>query len=276
MLLANLLFSFVDTATKWLLGSGLAVLQLAFMRYASHFAITAIDLRRTPVPRLSTWRLRGLVWLRAFCLISATCVNFLALGMLPLAVTSAILFLAPVLVCLFAGVILGERVGPWHWGAIFLGFLGVLIVVDPFGEGVNLYAFLMLYPATGMAFYSILTRLLADQVRPSIMQFATGALGTAVLLPFGLLAWVPPETALQWVLLIGIGVFAWAGHEAMTRAHAHADASVLMPFGYSFVIYLSLAGWLVFDEVPGPATLIGSCVICVAGLMIWRLNRQTS
>lgn len=271
MLLANLLFAFVDTSTKWLVGGGAVVLQLAFMRYAVHLAITSVDMGRVRWEPLR-WRTHALIALRAFCLISSTIVNFYALGHLPLAVSAAMLYLAPVITCLFAAWLLGERIGPGHLLAILLGFAGVLIIVRPFGEEVNLYALLMLYPAAGMSLYSVLTRKLAGQVRSGLMQFYTGVLGTVVLLPFGIALWENPESGLAWVLLFAIGAFAWAGHEAMTRAHAHGEASVLMPFGYVFVVYLSIAGWIVFGDVPDGPTILGAITICAAGLIIWRLR----
>lgn len=274
MLLTNLLFSFVDTSTKWLLGSGMVAIQLAFARYFTHFAITLVDIRRSPSraerlpPRLLMW-----VVLRSLCLVSATVVNFFALGHLSLAVSSSLLFVAPILVCLFSGVLLNEKVSKGQWAAILLGFTGVLFIVQPFGEAVNWYAVLMLYPATGMAFYSILTRKLSNKVTPATMQFYSGALGSVLLFPAAFFVWENPSNGLNWTLFVLIGAFAWAGHEAMTRAHKYAGASVLMPFSYSFVIYLTIASWLVFDEIPDKLTVLGSFTIALSGLAIWRLRR---
>lgn len=274
MLLANLLFSFVDASTKWLLASGLVALQLAFMRYFVHFAITVVDSRRAVNRgRKLTWRTQGLVLLRALCLVSSTGANFIALGHLPLAVSSAILFLSPVIVCLFSAVVLREEVRRAHWWAIAIGFAGVLVMIRPFDGTVNWYAVLMLWPATGMAVYALLTRRLVKEVPPGMMQLYTGALGSAALLPFAMVAWHWPTGALNWALFFGIGAFAWAGHEALTRAHAYATANTLMPFGYSFVIYLSIAGWLIFGDVPDLMTLVGSLAIMASGLTIWKLNR---
>ena len=273
MLLANLLFACVDTSTKWLLGAGLFALQLAFIRYFVHFLITVVDQHRVRGrhPAL-TRKQQGLVGLRAFFIVSATVANFFAIGQLPLSVSSAILNLSPVLVCLFSGFFFSERLKPAHWLAIGLGFLGVLIVIQPFGDAVNWYAVVMLYPATGMALYAILTQRLAGEVPAATMQFATGALGSLVLLPTAILFWHTPATPLEWFLYLAIGAFAWGGHELLTRAHSYASASFAMPFGYSFVIYLSLAGWVVFGNPPNGATILGAATIIVAGLMIWHLG----
>ena len=138
VLLAYLLFSFVDTSTKWLLGAGLAVLQLAFMRYFVHFAITLGEAgARGLRPKRLPLRTRALVILRSFSLVSATIANFFALGHLPLAVTSAILFASPVIVCVLARLILNERLTATRLFAVGLGLLGVLIILNPFGEEVN-------------------------------------------------------------------------------------------------------------------------------------------
>lgn len=275
VLFAYFLFSFVDTSTKWMLGLGQTALQLAFMRYFVHFLITLADTgRQRKTLKPISARYRGIVILRSFCLVSATVANFYVLLHLPLAVTAAILHVAPVLVCLFAWPILGERVKAQHWLAVFLGLAGVLIIVQPFGTGANWYAVLMLYPATCMALYTVLTRKLAGIVSPATSQFYTGALGTVALLPFGIMAWETPPSPLAWGLTIGIGVFAWAGHEVLIRAHAYAGASLLAPFGYAFVVYLAIAGWLVFDHIPEWYVGAGALLIFAAGLIIWRAQRS--
>lgn len=271
MLLANLLFSFVDTSTKWLIGTGLVAVQLAFMRYAMHFAMTLVEQGWRIKSRASlSWRLRGMVLFRAFCLVSATMANFTAIAHLPLSVTSAILFLAPVFVCLFAKPMLGEVITARHWGGLTIGFCGVLLILWPFGAPINWYAVLMIYPAAAMALYQVMTKKLSGVVATDVLQLYTGALGTAALLPIALFIWVSPDSALGWVLMCAIGIFAWAGHEVLTRAHAHADASTLAPMAYSFVIYLSLAGWIFFGEVPTLNVAIGALVIFAAAMFAWR------
>ena len=269
MLLANLLFAFVDTSTKWLLATGLVVIQLAFMRYAVHFGFTLVLRGLSKAPPALAAKTHGLVLFRAFLLVSATVVNFTALGHLPLSITSAILFFSPVFVCLFAQPMLGERITPHQWGGVVTGFVGVLLIVWPFDATINWYAVLMLYPAAALAMYQVMTRMLAGVVEANVLQLYTGGLGTIVLLPFALLAWQAPASPMAWTLLFAIGAFAWAGHEALTRAHAYAAASTLAPFGYSFVIYLSLAGWYFFSEIPAMNVVLGTAFIFGAGALLW-------
>lgn len=271
---ANLLFSMVDSATKALLGAGLVVFQLAFMRYAVHFAITLVERMirgkaAAPLPRATL----GFVLLRSFCLVSATLTNFVALKHLPLAVTSALLYTSPLFICLFAYLILGEDIRRAHVVSILLGLAGALVILWPFGEPINWYAVLMFYPAMAMAMYQVLTRKLSGEVRPGILQLHTGALGTLALAPFALSFWHMPASGTEWGLLLVIGGVAWAGHEALTRAHHHAPASTLAPFGYSFVLYVTLAGAIFFSEIPDLRVLFGAGLIVLAGLFIWRADQ---
>lgn len=278
MLAANGLFATVDTSTKWLLGAGLVSVQLAFMRYAVQFAITCIDLGRADRARLAGIRpLLPLLLLRAALLVGATVVNFFALKFLSLTVTSAIMFTAPIIVCALSWPLLGERVGTFRWTAVAFGFAGVLIVIRPFGEGFQWAAAMMLLPATGLAFYSILTRRLAGDVDASAMQFVVGLMGTMVLAPFAVAVWANPQTPLDWGLMLGLGAFAWAGHELLIRAHARAEANFLMPYTYSYLLFMAAAAFVVFGDVPDAATGVGALMIAGAGLAIWhRRNRQAA
>jgi drug/metabolite transporter (DMT)-like permease len=74
--------------------------------------------------------------------------------------------------------------------------------------------------------------------------------------------------------MIGIGIFAWAGHELLTRAHGFAPASTLMPFGYSFIIYLTIWSMLIFGHVPDTWTILGAAIIIVSSMIIWARERH--
>ena len=270
MLAAWLLFAAVDTSAKWLVLAGLPAVQLAFMRYAGHFLISIVMIAKdgANLSRFQTDHL-GAVLTRGLLLVSATLGNFYSLNFLPLTVVSAIMFSSPIIVCLLSITLLKERIGPWRWGAILLGFAGVLIVIRPFGEAFHWATLLILANATGLALFSIMTRQMAGRITPQTMQLYMGALGTVVLLPFALWFWTMPEGALQWVTMVAIGLWAWAGHEMFSRAHLHADANVLSPYGYVFILYVTVGGFLLFGHVPDGATLIGAAIIVASGLLIW-------
>ncbi|MEP2640882.1 DMT family transporter [Roseobacter sp.] len=275
MLGAWLLFSFVDTSAKWLVIAGIPALQLAFMRYAGHFVISLVVIAKDGITRDRFQT--GHVWqvvTRALLLITATFSNFYALNFLPLTVTSAIMFSSPVIVCALSGPLLGERVGPWRWFAIMLGFAGVLVVIRPFGASFHIAMLLPLFNAVSLALYSIMTRKLAGVVATETMQFYLGALGTAILLPLAIWAWEWPVSITQWAVLVGLGLFGWAGHQLLTNAHRFGTANTLMPYTYSFMIYLSVLSYLVFNHLPDQWTVIGAAIIVVSGLIIWKREQR--
>ena len=277
MLGAWFLFALTDTSAKWLALLGLPALQLAFMRYFVHLLLSLGSAGRSITQiRALDRRQIALLFLRAALLVTATLFNFIALKHLSLTVTSAIMFSAPIIVSALAVPLLGERVGPVRWAAIILGFVGVLIVIRPFGTAFHWAAGLVVYNAVALAFFSILTRKLSGAVTPQTMQIFMGVLGTAVLLPAALWVWVMPETVRDWAVLVGVGAFAWAGHGLFARAHEHATASVLMPYAYSFILYMTATSFLVFGAVPDPATGLGALVIVAAGLIIWVRERQVT
>ena len=275
MLGAWFLFALVDVSAKWLVLAGFAAFQLAFMRYAVHFVISLVMLAKggLDIDRFRTSHPLQ-VLSRGFLLISATLGNFYALNFLPLTVVSAIMFSSPIIVCFLSMTILKERIGPWRWGAILLGFAGVLIVIRPFGEAFHPAMILPLYNATALALYSLMTRRLAGVVAVDTQQFYLGALGTALMLPFAIWTWTPPANLLEAALLIGLGAGGWAGHQLLTNAHRFAPANTLMPYTYSFMIYIAAFSWIVFAHVPDTWVVLGALVIVVSGLIIWKREQR--
>lgn len=275
ILAANFLFSFIDTGSKWLALLGLPALQLAFVRYLGHLAIS-VGLAGTSGLSADTLRCQDpfLVLLRAVFLTASTVLNFVALRHLPLSVTSTILFSAPLLICALSWPLLRERVGMFRWSAIILGFCGVIIVIRPLGESFHWAMLLSLGAAFMFALYSILTRKLANRVSTDTQQMYAGLVGTIILAPFALLQWQNPTNSFQWLVLCSLGFFGWAGHQLLTNALRHAPANLLMPFGYSFIIYLTIWSYVVFDTLPDFWTVIGALVIVVAGLIIWARELQ--
>ncbi|PWJ19220.1 DMT family transporter [Jannaschia seohaensis] len=275
MLLAYLLFSFTDTSVKWLALAGLPALQLAFMRFSVHLVLsTGPMMGRDHSGFTAPPRLAAVMLFRGALLMVSTISNFVALTYLDLTLVAAIMFSSPIIVCALSVPLLGEQVGPWRWGAILVGFIGVLVVMRPWGADFHWAALASLTAATALAVFSILTRRLAGVAAPRTMQLYAGLVGTISLAPAAWFLWEAPATPLDWVLMVGIGVSAWAGHHFFSAAHGYAPASVLMPFSYSFLIYLAVLSFLVFGTTPDAMTILGAAIIAVAGLVIWWRERR--
>ena len=275
MLFAYLTFSFIDTSVKWLSLLGLHALQLAFMRYAAHFFISLFIIGKGgfSTDRFSADHLL-LVIFRGSLIMFSTVLNFLALRYLPLTLTSTILFSSPLIVCALSWPLLGERVGPWRWFAIMIGFVGIMIAIRPFDDSFHPAAILSMASATSFALYLILTRKLAGSVSTDTLQFYAGAVGFTVLAPFAFWNWKNPDSVLDWSLLLILGIWGWAGHQLLTNAHRFAPASTLSPFSYSFILYLTVWSYFLFDHLPDRWTLLGGSIIIVAGLIIWMRERS--
>ena len=275
MLVAYLTFSFIDTSVKWLAIAGLPALQLAFMRYAAHFVISLglIAYGGVSRDRFISDRL-GLVIFRGSLIMFSTIFNFFAVRYLPLTLTSTILFSAPLIVCALSWPMLGERVGRWRWFAILIGFSGIVIAIRPFDENFHWAVILSMSSAVSFALYSILTRKLAGQVSTNTMQFYSGAVGFVVLAPFAFVQWQNPVAPLDWLLLFTLGFWGWSGHQLLTNAHRYAPASTLSPFSYSFILFLTIWSYFLFDHLPDRWTVAGAMIIIAAGLFIWMRERR--
>ena len=274
MLIAFLCFSIMDTSAKWLVMAAIPSLQVAFLRYLGHFLWVLIlylpsegvQIMRSNKPRLQI--------LRAVMLLSGTAFNFTALKYLPLTTAVAIFFASPMVVCLLSIPILKEKVGLKRFAAIFVGFVGVLIIVEPWGAAFDyhvLYAFAALLGASG---YFVMSRVIAGVDSNSVTQFYCAGVATVLLAPVAFAIWQWPSDSLSWILLVLIGSLGMLGHSVLTRAHQMAEASVLAPTVYSQILYITVLSWIVFDSIPSQTTALGALLIVLSGLYIWQRERQ--
>jgi drug/metabolite transporter (DMT)-like permease len=275
MALATLCFAVLDSTGKYLIvKEGIPVAQVTWLRFVGHVVFSAVALwpfafkpsLRSAKPWVQIFR--------AVLMVVTTGFNFLALRYLQLDQTVTIFFLTPLLVAALAGPLLNEWIG-WHrMLAIAAGFLGVLLVMHP-GTGTVHWAMLLALIATfGYALYNIATRYLAGFDPPEVTQTYTPLGGVLILAPFALSAWHWPESALQYLLLASLGFWGGLGHWLLILAHRSAPAAVLAPFIYLGLIWMSVAGFLVFGDVPTWWTLSGAAVVIVSGLYLLARERK--
>lgn len=199
----------------------------------------------------------------------------LAIALTPLSTASAILQAAPLVVALGAMLVLGEPVSRARWGAIALGFVGVLMVLRPGVEGFDGLAILAVLGMVGFAGRDLATR----AAPPVLSHLQLSFYGCAILIPAGLLILVfegaptvpAPPDALR-ILLASL--FGAAAYYALTIAMRTGDIGVVAPFRYSRLVVAMLLGVLVFSERPDLPTLLGAAVIVGAGLLALATGRQ--
>lgn len=274
MLAAYLCFTGIDSSAKWLVEAGMAPLQVAFVRYAAHFVISAALLAPGAGFGLFATRAPGLEGLRALCLLGSTICNFTAVQYLPLTLTVTIFFTVPLLVCALSTFLLNETVGVRRWTAIAIGFGGVLIAMRPWSEEAHWAMGLSISAACFAALYAILTRKLAGVDSSATQQFYAAGLATLALTPSLALGWSWPQASLDWLAFGLIGFFGWLGHQFLTVAHRFAPASVLAPFIYVQIVFMTASSYLIFhDPIDGP-TMFGGAIVLASGLYVWLRERR--
>lgn len=264
MCLAVMSFALTDTTAKWL-SAHINVLIVVWARYVIHFALSLLVFNPWTVPGLMRTKRPVLQIVRSALLFATTALNFTALQFLQLDQTVSIMFSIPFFVALFAGPLLGERVGLERWLAIVVGFAGILLVVRPGAGGIHPAAILSLVAAATYALYSITTRMLARTDASKTTLFYTALVGSVVAsipLPF---VWETPRDPAVIGAMLGLGAVAGAGHFVLILAHARAPAATLAPYIYTQILSMIALGWLVFGQVPSLWTLAGAAIVIASG-----------
>lgn len=274
MLVTFLSFSMLDAGAKYLVTSGFPSMQVVFTRYLGHFIMIVVFYFPRHGTAIFKSNAPGIQSLRALALLAGTVTNFIALVYLPLTVTTAIIFAAPLAVCLLSYKFLGEAVGTRRLSAVFVGFLGVLVITQVWNSNFHWAMFLSIGTFLCASVYFVLTRKLAGTDNLAVSQVYASGVATVVLVPFGYMFWVMPTSALDWVMLFVIGVFGAFGHSLLTLAHRFAQASTLAPLIYVQIIYATILSWLIFNTIPDFWTLVGAGIIIASGLYIWLREKQ--
>jgi drug/metabolite transporter (DMT)-like permease len=272
MLLATALFGLMDTGLK-LLSPHYPALQVAALRALSSLplVIAFVAWRRAFGTLLKIrWPLhllRGAIGIAMLSLFA------FALRHLPLAEAYAIFFVAPLLITLLSGPLLGERVGAARWIAIGVGLLGVLVVLRPTGTGMfTLAGGAVLLAAACYSISAVTVRIVnrTDSLESQVF-WLMALVGAGA----GLMAWpqwVPVRAADAWVLC-GVAVSGFLGQLAITEAFRHGEASAIAPFEYVALAWGLAIDWLIWHTLPDRWMLVGAAIIVGSGLFLVRHER---
>lgn len=271
---ATFLFAVADT-----LGKHLAMLYAVTMVLAARYTVNLALVALVMGPRhgAALWQTQhtGLVILRGLCLAAASITMLLALRVMPVAETVAIIYVTPVLLMLASGTVLGEKVPPLGWVSAALGFAGVLLIARP-GSGLDSWGVaLALINAVLGTGYHLLTRVLTRTETTMAMMFHTALVGSVAFI--GLTIALGAETmptALDSGLMLALGALATVGHLLFTAAYREAPASTLAPVNYMHIAFATVLGWLAFQQIPDTIAFLGMGAIAAAGLLsAWRASR---
>src|SRR4051794_17706436 len=200
--------------------------------------------------------------------------NFLSMILSPLAEATSIGFSAPIIATLLAALVLGEPTGKWRWGAIFIGFLGVLVIVQPGRGHIDGHGGLVAVAAAlSTACATIAIRRLGQTEATGTTVFWFGA---SSLVPLGIIMLFvarphDPETL---AIVAALSLSGGIAQLALTASLRLAPVAVVLPMDYSSLLWASLIGWLAFDQLPSRWTWLGAPIVIAAGLVIlWREQR---
>jgi drug/metabolite transporter (DMT)-like permease len=207
---------------------------------------------------------------RGVLLALEVCVMVLAFTLLGLVESHAVFTCYPLLVAALSGPILGEKVGWRRWTAIGVGFVGVLIILQPGFRVFEPAALIALAAAFMFALYGLLTRYAARKDSAATSFFWTGTVGAVVMTVIGIWFW-EPMTPRDWAWMAVLCVTGALGHWLLIKAYDVAEASVVQPFAYFQLVFASALGFVVFDETLETNVAIGAALVVAAGLFtLWR------
>jgi len=265
LILASTVFLGASDVTAKYLSATLPSIEIAWIRFLVFALIMAPSmLPGSPLYALRTKNL-GLQLMRGTALLGSSLFFISGLRFLPIAEASATGFVAPLFVTALSIVFLGESVGLRRWIATAVGLIGVLIILRPGSGAFHPAAVFPLVSAFAWACTLIMTRMMSGKERAVTTMTYSSIAGVCILSALVPSVWVTPS----WHdILFGIfiGVASTAGQWIVVLAFRYADASVLAPFSYSQLLWVSMLGFLIFGEVPDIWTVTGAAFIVASGL----------
>ena len=265
LILASTVFLGTSDVTAKYLSATLPSIEIAWIR----FLVFALIMSPAMVPGSPLYALQssrpGLQLLRGAALVGSSLFFISGLRFLPIAEASATGFVAPLFVTALSIIFLGEKVGMRRWIATAVGLVGVIIILRPGTGAFHPAAFFPLVSALAWACTLIMTRMMSGSDRAITTMTYSAVAGLCILSAMVPFVWVTP-TWHDIMFGVLIGVASTAGQWIVVLAFRYADASVLAPFSYTQLLWVSILGFLVFGEVPDIWTITGAAFIVASGL----------
>ncbi len=276
MLLASAVFALQDGISRHL-AEAYNIYMIVMIRYwfFAAFVIAIAGRKAGGISAAARTRQPVLQAFRGLLLAVEVCVMIAAFTMLGLVESHAVFACYPLIVAALSGPILGEKVGWRRWGAIGIGFIGVIIILQP-GYGVfDPAALIPLASATMFAIYALTTRYAGRLDTAATSFFWTGTVGAFAVTLVGVWFW-EPMTAPDWGWMGALCITGAAGHWLLIRCYEVAEASAVQPFAYFQLVFAAALGLFVFGETLRSNVAMGVAIIVGAGLFtLWRERLKT-
>jgi len=266
MIATTLVFAMQDGISRHL-ADEYNVLMVVMIRYWFFAAFVVMFAARKPggIRAVAATKQPRLQVFRGALLAIEICVMVAAFVLLGLVESHAVFACYPLLVAALSGPVLGERVGWRRWTAIGVGFIGILVILQPGAGLFSIAALVPLLSATLFALYGLLTRYAARQDSADTSFFWTGTIGCVVMTAVGVWYW-EPMTGVDWAWMTALCITGVTGHWLLIKTYEVAEASSVQPFAYFQLIFGSAIGILVFGETLTANIAIGVVIVVAAGI----------
>ena len=287
---AAFVISIQNIVIKWI-GGDYSALQIVAFRSLIALPFTLVFYRYEGQRGLPTTKLPRLEYIRGLFLFLSYTTFMMGLASLPLAQIEAIRFSGPLMITFLSVVMLGEKVGPRRWVALVIGFMGVLLIVQPGSASFNLGSVFVLISVLFYALVVILTRKLQAEDSSATMAYYSSLVYLAaalILVPLPLIVgempnahpsiaflirpWTMP-TLLDGLIMAGLGLIWAVWMYLLSRAYSLAQASVAAPFEYVSLPINIMWGFLIWREIPTWLTLAGAFLALGSGLYVLYRER---
>ena len=275
MIATTFVFAVQDGISRHLAGN-YNVLMIVMIRYwfFAAFVITIATRQSGSIRAAAATRQPILQITRGVLLALEICVMVSAFVVLGLVESHAIFACYPLLIAALSGPVLGEQVGWRRWTAIGIGFVGVLVILQPGFAVFAPAAIIPLVSALMFALYGLLTRYAARKDTTATSFFWTGTSGAVVMTVIGIWYW-EPMTAGDWIWMATLCVTGASAHWLLIKTYEVAEASAVQPFAYLQLVFASAIGIFLMGETLRPNVALGAAIVVGAGIFtLWRARKR--
>ena len=263
---AWIILPFMDAIAKFL-SSDLSFFQITWARYFFTVLFTFTCMFFFYKSQIKLSQNLTLQLSRGLTLLCANICFFYSISVISMAKALTLAFVAPLVTTSLSSIFLKEKVGFKRWIAVFVGFIGTLVIIRPGFIELNLATIAAIGTGCFYGVYLIITRKLHSTDSPLLTLLLTGVVGAIIASIFVPFVWIAP-TLQQWSWMALMGLFACLGHIFIILSLKYAEASKLAPFGYLEIVSNIIIGYYVFSDFPDKYTFIGLLVIVSSGLYV--------
>ena len=267
MFLSICAFSLMDVIVKWSVDYPIG--QVLFFRGFFGIIFYFFIIPRERLHNFYKTERPGLHSLRCISGLIALVAIFIALRKLPLATVVSISFAAPIFTTIFSIFLLNEKVGIFRWLAVIIGFLGILIITEPGISQLNIYYIFPIIFCLGLSYVAITIRQLSTTEPVWLISFYFSlsiTLLSFLTLPQG---WVMPSLN-HLILLSLVGIFGGVANLWLSQSYKYSEVSLVTPLKYLALVFAIIFGYFIWGEVPTIKTLLGSFLVIISTLIIFR------